>query len=51
MLRLYEIPIQENIFPYIPYILLSLVTLIIIYILYFKSKNKFWLKYKNILYM
>ena len=43
MLRLYEIPIQEKIFPYIPCILLSLVTLIIIYILYFKSKNKFWL--------
>ena len=43
MLRLYEIPIQEKIFPYIPYILLSLVTLIIIYILYFKSKYKFWL--------
>lgn len=43
MLRLYGIPIQEKIFPYIPYILLSLVTFVIIYILYFKSKNKFWL--------
>ena len=42
MLRLYEIPIAEKIFPYIPYILLSLVTIAILYILYLKSKYKFW---------
>ena len=42
-MRLYEIHIGENIFPYIPYILLSLVTIIICYILYFKGTYKFWL--------